>query len=521
MRAYFYDLDNDPVFDPEQIIEAEGLRFDSQWPKGYNGCNFNVTRRDIFASWTVKENYGLIIRDGQRIVWQGRIEELSTQRSGVNEFVAVRAVGWFVVLRERTILKWWVDNKPVSRFKWPDRLTLDNIQNSFFVTKRDNFIQCAMGTKDIPRAPGEYYHELYQMPSGAIRRLTFDWKIRTGETVRLRIYNVDNATYEDTVGWLIQETSVPTGTTDSEDHAIIGGATSAIEFMFGPGSNDTFDHNDYFLMDEPVIYANYHADHSAYASPGYTTGELVEDVLLIANDAGAALSQDYNWIDDPGYVASPFTVERPTRAADVIADLAGYGDTSLNTYGLAVWDKTGTTDDLPRVEFKARDVSDYDYRVTLNDAELANFTASKDGVELWNWIIVEYTDDSNVTRWLTPDDDSDLKDTSSIAANYRREYVLKIGQSDATTAKGQGVRFLDYHSTRLRKGSFSVQGKIQTKAGLMQPVGWCKAGCRVLVEPLGETFFIRQLSYTDSSETATFTPDLPPDGLVIWQKQTK
>jgi hypothetical protein len=178
-----------------------------------------------------------------------------------------------------------------------------------------------------------------------------------------------------------------------------------------------------------------------------------------------------------------------------------------------VWDKTGSTDGLPKCEFKMLDKSDYDYILDLNEWDLKQFSDNKNGNKLYNYIVVEYTDEKNKTNWLTPDDEADLKDAASIAAEYRREKTLSVGQADATRALAIGKRYLAFHKTRLRQGSFTAVGKIRTKAGNWLPVAHVRAGSRIYLPQLDEIFFIRQTNYNDSSQTLTLTPDLPEDNI--------
>ena len=76
-RLYVYDASGNLVNDPERSSEyASGLYWESDWPKGYGRAGFRVAM-DVAAHWAVKQAYELIVRDGQRIVYQGRLGDLT------------------------------------------------------------------------------------------------------------------------------------------------------------------------------------------------------------------------------------------------------------------------------------------------------------------------------------------------------------------------------------------------------------------------------------------------------------
>ena len=86
--------------------------------------------------------------------------------------------------------------------------------------------------------------------------------------------------------------------------------------------------------------------------------------------------------------------------------------------------------------------------------------------------------------------------------------VFKATVADANNI-GEG--FLTWHKTRKWRGSITVIGDVETKAGGRVPVEWLRAGQRYYVPQFNEVFFIRTCNINAETREATITPDLPPD----------
>lgn len=506
-----YDLTGAPVYDPEKAIDyATDITIETMWPKGYGVASFRCRRADVFASWVVKESYGVKIFDGATIVYQGRIETMPKDINGAEEYVTVNCVGWYVLFEERDLRKRWIDVKAISNLRWPDGLELDAVQNSFVHTKRENVLQVFMGTGDIARSTGELYRELYELPSGTVRRVMFDFLARTGEQINLYVWNVDAAAVEQQV--VISSTTPVTG---SIDYLMVGGPTKSIEMRVRIERSDTYDQNDYCHTSNLRIEANYETGHSAIASPTYTQGQLIEDVILLVNQKGAQLSTDFSQLGDPGFILDPFAVEEPTYAGQVVEKIASYGDVALQTWGLRVMDDSDTSDGLPRVIFEARDVSDYEYEARLGAKELAQLNYEKISSQLYNSTTVQFTNEKNDVRYRTSADNPTLADSASIAAEYQRDHYLKLGQGDTTRADYIGQRDIEYHKDRQTRGTIPLTGLATLKGGGKIPTNRVQAGHRIKLLNTGEIFFIRHTSYNAETKQVRISPDLPQDNIAM------
>lgn len=509
-RLYIYDLDGNYVNDPERCAEfASNLQFSSIWPKGYETASF-VIRRDIAARWAVKSAYGLIIRDGLRIVWQGRLAGLHKAIQGGDESINIRADGWYCVLRDRTIRKRWADNAAVRRLLPTAQDTAE--QNEFDLTKNDDYIHWRSGYGDTSRSSGDEYQERYTMPTGTkIATIKFNYALRSGEGVTLVWYNDDQTSNEGS------QTSPGAGTvgTGSHDDDFTAGDTESCTLKFQCDANDLYDENDWIRIYNLWFYGKM----DSFGSPNYYADEIGQDVLEIV--ASAEISGDYDGLDSPSLAIEPFITRNDDfeTADSVLQRLAAFGDADDDTWGWLVWDKTGASDGLPKAELKEWSVADYEWLASL--ADVNNFRDEEVVDEVKNWIMVRYTDDDNVVRYVSPDDNASLKDTTSIADYYERHHALDAGNCDQATAIELGTRYLEYHKDPPHRMSFDIQGFIRQKGGGEAPVGWVRAGDRIKMIDWndGETIFVRTCRYNAETGVLHVERDLPPDGLEVYLAQ--
>lgn len=505
------------VHDPERAIDyASAINYSSLWPKGYDTASFQVRRSDIFADWVVRESYGVIIWDGATIVWQGRIDTMPKSIQAADEYITVNCTGWYAVLQERDLRKRWIDIKAISTLRWPDGLETSPQQTTWVSTKRDKIVQVFAGTGDVGRQRGDAYRELYELPpGGVVRRISFDYIIRSGEYFSLLVRNMDNPSGGSFpalggVEWYTTSTAAPVTGAAAFDFQL--GSTDSFEIQWYINNGDIYDQNDYAHVSNLRVEANYEAGHRT-ATPTYTQGQLIEDVLLLVNQKGAQLSTDYAQLGDPGLILDPFVVEEPTYAGTVIEKIASFGDSQLRNWGLCVWDQSDTSDGKPRVVFEARDVSDYEYEIELSAAELAQLSYEKASEGLHNNATVQYIDDRNAARYRTAADNAALKDQTSIDAEYQRDFYLKAGEATATTADYVGQRYIEYHKDRVTRGSFGQKRYIKTKAGDKVPVSRVRAGQRLKLLNTGEILFIRQTNTDAEGKSVRISPDQPQDNV--------
>jgi len=519
-RVYIYDRDGALVNDPNRSADyATGLEWETNWPKGYGMASFRVAR-DIAKRWAVKNAYEMVVRSGPtRVVYQGRLNSLNRALRQGGEEIQVSALGWYVVLVERKMRKRWIDAAPMSRTTWP---TTASPQDTFVVTKREDFCKVGLQFFNSTRTAGEKYRERYTMPdSTTARRVTFDYWIRTGEGGEIVTYNVD----EDAADGTATNAGPPYNDTSGSADVTISPNANVIEFRFQCITTDDYDDNDVLLINNVVVYGEFESGHSHDGSETYHADEIVEDVLL---KIGGDLSSDYDELTDPGYVLSPFITQGDDYESgdSIIQRAALFGDSSLNSYGACVWDDVGTSDGKPKLLFEQRpDTDDWEYEMRLG--ELAEFQDDLSDDELYNYVIVRYLDENGRSTFLTPEDDGSLTDAASIASYGQRDYVLDIDHADATIAAYAGARFLAYHKDPLHKARFSLRGRIRGKNGMWWDASTVRAGKRVKIVDYaaagavgaGTVFVIRHTAYDAETAMLALSPDLPEDSLEVFFAQ--
>ncbi|MCC6192072.1 MAG: hypothetical protein IT318_23835 [Anaerolineales bacterium] len=215
-------------------------------------------------------------------------------------------------------------------------------------------------------------------------------------------------------------------------------------------------------------------------------------------------------------------------AASNLARLAALGDAGGNAQAAYLLDSdfgSGGGNGKPVLALQQQPaLTDYEYTVMFDVLTMSGVSLEERPV--LNWIIVRYTDAQGRERLVTPDDDSSLTDTASVAAYGRREHVLQARFNAESTAISFGAAFLAEHKDpRLFvSGEIPVTGLITGKFGEMVPVCRVRAGKRIRVTNFlndvlgvsgaGLTFIISHTRYDAAAQTVYISCGVP-DNLAI------
>lgn len=501
-RIFIHDRSGVLVNDPDGSIKyATNLNVETMWPGGYGRGSF-VVKRDIVGRWAVKMAYEVIVRDGQTIIYQGKIGDLERSLSSNDQQIMVPTLGFNSVLIEREMHKRWADTAMTDRTELAVGLvgSSASIQERFIVVRRAKYLNIKMVSDDTDLLNTDRYAEFYDMPSGeTVKRVTFAYNIVTGEGIFVGLYNG-----VPTLGVSVASTT----TSGTVDHTFAT-PTQRIFLQIGPFTSDIYDGNDIITI----------TSLTAYSETGTIDAKAIfEDVLAAI---GTEISTDYDAIGNPGLAIVPFITmgNGPESGDSIIRRAANYGDTSFRTWGHAIWDETGTTDGKPKAHLDYRDISDYVFGAHLKD--LKDFTDTETDDELHNYIRVEYQDENNITRYRTPNENANLQDVTSVAAYGRRDHLITIGAGDATEADNEGRRYLALHEDPLRKASWKISGKARRKGGGFVPVSHIRAGkpFKIFDYENGKIFWLRRTQYDAEKGELRCEPDLPPDDLAIRMAQ--
>jgi hypothetical protein len=509
IRVYLYNSDGAILNDPERSSEHfKSISISTMWPKGYGTLTATVDR-DIFTTWLLGIGTRIVVREGQRSIYDGRLQAPALSWGDNESQARLTAQGWYIILNERTIRKRWIDQQSISRFEWLSGADQDDLQTSPIVEKRDKdqFLRISIRPKDTTLAVTDWYEEIYWTPTGDIHKVALDYSYRTGEGFDVFIIGGSTTTESTT------NINSATPSSGSISTTFTQGSTPSWILRTAPEQATIYDQNDWVAYTNVVTYMEYDSNHSV-STPTYSIDEIVEDVLVIAR--GSELSADMSEIGGSSTVLDNFITRDDgyQKASEIIEDLAAFSDASQNTYGLAVWDGDQSSDGLPQCYFAARTVTDYEYDISARDSYVLSYQVEYSDSELYNWVTVKWSDEKGLVDYLDPDDDSDLKDTDSITDyGERHSPTVDAGETTQSDAKQMAQRYLAYHKDPLYKGSITIQGQIKTKGGIMAPASMVRAGHRVRVRELGATLFIRETRYDVDTDTCTIIPDVPGDDI--------
>jgi hypothetical protein len=510
LRVFITDMNGQPLMDGEPVERhLTGVNWTTLWPKGYGVMAARLSR-DIMTRNPVSAGYGIKIQWNGRSVYEGRLNAPRQSRNGLDQSAALSGSGWYTLLAERQLRKRWIDLAGVSYLEAPTARLLLEEQARSSITYGQKEIRIIPIDRTVNATTEEQVHLEYVLPVGTVRRVKFGFTGRSGEGFDIEVWNDDQAASEASALVL---GSVPTG--GSYDHVFIQGNTLSYTLRIHPHVDDEYDPNDWLLFSSLETHANYHPAHSAYASPAYTTQEILEDVYLYLRET--SLSADVDRLGFSGVKMTNFTtLDDGFETGDsLIQRLFRYGGTSdgINdqTLGFCVWGSDESSDGRPKAYVTVRDTDDYEFIVDPSDRGVT-FQPEESESALYNYIVVKYEDDSDRTRYLTPADDADLSDPASIARYGKRMVVLNGGACDASAAAGMGRRALAFHKDLLDRVSMSVTGMIKTKAGLTVPACYVRSGDRVRVKGYqgGKTYFIRTTGFDAETQVLTMSSDLPP-----------
>ncbi len=467
------------VDNPTDFLElAQAVNFQTFWPMGLYGAASLYVPRDILAWWAIKGAQRVVYRNGQDVIYEGKIDRLSdlVEESGEGKIVSATGFPGDRLMRRR-LRRWYVDPR-TSADVWRV-LTAAGTDEICDVRRQDDAgADCLIFQ---PRrdawALNQHYDVTYTCPTGEkIKRIEFDWSLKSvnNEDWTIRFYDVTNAAL---LGSELSRTT--TGTTTQLSQSITLSPTSSkIQIQFESdiaaqtpavdGSNNT----------SCAKVANL----KIYAETG-NSGNYANNVDEVAKDLVSEFSTVFNSdvtnIDTPGtpFALPVFTPDWDTLA-DILTNAAGFGDgaspPNLWAFYLLDSEKAATPNGLPVLALKQHTaLTGYDYGIYLADSPVQ---ISRDFNSIQNWMIVEYQTADGRTEYITPDDDATLKDATSIADYGQLESEpLNFGVSNATAAAQLGRR----HLAKWKDPQYVLDGPIPAQSYITDSNGQLVPACRI------------------------------------------
>lgn len=484
----------------QRLLNRRGLRFETIYPGGlYSVCSFFIPMRST-DTHEFKERRRVAIFSGLRMLWEGVIDAVTYTSTKGAEGLQVQCTGyWGSLLKRRRWDKIWCDTR-LTEEKWVWSITAGMQENKF---RADRYNRLRITPVETGMVAYDDASFIYTLPAGqTVDRITGTY-----------------AMYEGTQNWQMDIRDVAGGTTlnliNSSGTASFSGTPAAgcgtVGFYFYNIVDCTVDYD----LD---IYAQI-TDVKIYTESGTPT--VTNIVKSIRNKLSLTdeMAIDESQIGENTQVLEPCFMQGETMG-DFLSKLAAYGDTSLNPWAVGVKSSQYSlvTDYKPVMYFEQQPaMTDYDLVLRMEEIDGgASITMAYD--EVINYIYLEYTDINGNRVRVTPEDDSDLKDDTSIDQFGQRDTVLKLGDTGVTEAKIFARRHLEwfkYARPRLTRPA-TISGTIRKKDKQSIPVSWVTAGQRVLIEnylqEIGGSnliFLITQTTYDEESGKLTIVCGTP------------
>lgn len=497
----------DPLF-----LKMSGFRRTTIYPAGlFADAQFILPRDILTRPSMLSAGFEVTIVSGGLVVYHGWVDGLDDVSNTNAEGTRVSCVGdWAKYMERRGLERRWVDDNITDRW-W----RVDETASGYEIgsVQRHNVIRVTPQNEQW--VSGDQYILDYQTPTGeTIKRITCDYDMveEAGQDWKLAINN-----------GLTDVVSVTSTSTGSADVAVATGVAKIIWESSG-NNTPTKSGDDYGEFSNIFVYAG--RDHaSANTGAVFNIYELGLDIVDLLGVDETRISADTSDLSSALNLSLvPFVSNGYEMYASQLARAAGFGDSSQNAIGYGLRPPSYAPDNLPRLFLETYpDLTDYDFETSSDEVGLS-VRLNLDSA--WNWIAVEFTDDESEQQRVTPDDNSALKDDTSISAYGRRETVLKIGTSDLGTATAYGQRYLARH----KQPTYAVTrplrvARLRAKNGGWVPAMYIVAGKRIRfndlpnriaqASPTGTTFLITRADYDHESGIATLAIGGVPDDLAI------
>lgn len=499
-----------------ELPRAQSLSFSTIFPGGlYGSCSFAIPR-DVTRSWSFAVGQRVVARNGMTVVYEGTISNIGYE-VGADAWQArtIECAGaWGWTLAAQGWRKPWADARLTDRV-WVYQTGTTGAGDQSCTLDRLNRLRFT--PKGVAWANGDYAAVRYTAPTGeTVKRITYSYDFAEGaQAWEIVVYNVTAAAD-------IAATSIVATGTGSIDNTLATPSQS-IELRFYSRAAQT--------PTEDGAYYGQFSSVVVYTETGSINGyEIAKDIRARATDLN---SDETNLSSSLSYSLIPFITESGLAwetYADVLQRAVSFGDASFNSWyaRLLESDRAASPNGEPVLELAQYPaLTDYDYGVRINEPNVGPFTVVQDGSGVRNYIILRYTDADGNEQWVTPDDDANLKDTTSIAAYGQRESVINCGSVTSSIATNWGRRYLA--QTKDPKfyvsGPITVTGYIRAKDGTRVPAANIQAGKRLKVENFlsdevsvtgaGLTFYITQTHYTDKAQTCAMSVGVP-DNLAVF-----
>lgn len=496
------------IVDPGGLIPlATGLQFATGFPGGlFLECSFYVPRK-LAQYWDVRGAQRVIIRNGQKVVYEGKIDNLNSQSAGAEQGTLVECTGYWGALAMRyKIRKRWADIR-ITEDVWKyntaetgaDKCTVDRNARIRFTPKA------------VAWTSGEYASVIFTMPTGeTCKRITYtydlaesaganDWELLVNRSTDgsswTSMTNVSGETYA--TGTTTQITATGTGNID----VTLATPSRYLKLLFIARDTQT-------PAADGTIYGKF-SNVTVYSETGTINAlEVGYDLIGACSELSTSLAGVYDGLAGETLPALDVLVfDDFTSLADIAQSVAGFGNTSDESiyFQIRSSEDAETNNGKPMLAAGIYpDLTSADYTARLTDSNVVNADISRDYTLIKNWIAVNYTDEAEEQQIITPDDAgyTTLTDAESVTKYGRRVEAIDSGNFESSAYRAQlpirpprpglpptsmrpssaqlalyyGKRYLKKWAYPVWRGSITVQGYIYGTGGNQIPASEIEAG---------------------------------------------
>lgn len=446
---------------------AQDVSFETFYPGGlYGSASFTLPHNPRYE-YALNGGMRVQIHNNLTLVYEGYIEEITPGETGL-EIGCTGAWGYY--LGRRYSFRKWADKRMDSRTWYVDAIT--STADKFTV---DYHNRIGIVPKNVSITNGQGVNIYYNGTIGEkVYSMTFTYDFKEGaQQWEMRLYsstNLSSFTLEDSITATGSGTKTVTLGTPRRYLALqmynnSGGAQT-------PASDGTI----YCEWTNITVYST--------LDSADTPGTFNMDVLLADVSATlTAIDTDTTFITSNTLSLVPFIAsKRGESYADIISRAAAFGNANNNEWGVQLLSTDKSVNTLPI--FRAATyptLGDYDFSVDLTDS---NNKINHDFSEIYNYIIVQYTDANDIDQVLHPLGDTTLTDATSVSLYGQRDKVIRLSNTQSsTTAANYGRRFLA-KSKEPRwyiQGALSVSDYAESKNGVYIPASEIQARQRLLL----------------------------------------
>jgi hypothetical protein len=491
------------------LVNAEGLTFETIYPGGWYGSGSLFVPRHILRWWPIDTNQRIVFSNGHRTVYEGWIDGIEDQADANNMGVTLDCVGaWGKFAMRRGLHRLYIDRR-VDTATWRYEQAPGSESKGDIRRSNDLGDVLMFTPRNVAWGNNEYISLDYYAPTGEkVKKLIFDYDLTSnGEDFSIELYN------EETAASLWSRSITAAGsTTGSEETVILSPTSNHLSWRFISDAAQT-------PAGLGATYAEI-SDLRVYAETN-NSGNIADSMNEIVLDLISEFSDFINAdTGNVGVAGSPYTIDNYIAQGDYIADIltavTGFGDAAFNAWAAQfVNSQLASTEDgkppLWLAQYPA--LTGYDFKLNMDDLEIAGIQIQKNIASVRNWIRVRYLDDQNNEIWITPDDDANLKDTASIADNGQQEENLFFNNMTTTGATNLARRFLAQMKDPkyILTAPLPILHTIKTGKNDIMPVSWVRAGLRIgIMDYLGGVnFLISHTRYNHDERTCYVTAGQP------------